>query len=179
MRKSMRAAPHRRRRHRLCRAQVRTDERWFLCDGQPGEYSGIMAHSLCRVSPHWPHADDLYREGNGLQRTAGLITADLRTRIQHNAKAHMASSTGQAFIDARDPQKAQAARLAQSRPWRTATRATNRAARAGKGRRGTEVTCANPDCGAVFCPLTSAKRRQFCSRNCATKHARRTTRGHT
>jgi hypothetical protein len=82
-------------------------------------------------------------------------------------------------IQARDPQRAQAARLAQPRPWRTATRATNRAARAGKGRRGTEVTCANPDCGAVFCPLTSAKRRQFCSRSCATKHARRTARSQT
>jgi hypothetical protein len=36
----------------------------------------------------------------------------------------MASAAGQAFIQARDPQKAQAARLAQPRPWRTATRAT-------------------------------------------------------
>jgi hypothetical protein len=32
---------------------------------------------------------------------------------------------------------------------------------------------------AVFCPLTSAKRRQFCSRSCATKHARRSTRSQT
>jgi hypothetical protein len=85
-----------------------------------------------------------YRERHGLQRTAGLITAELRTRIQDNAKAHMASPAGQAFIEARDRQRAQAARLAQPLPWRTATQATNRAARVGKGRRGTEVTCANP-----------------------------------
>jgi hypothetical protein len=64
------------------------------------------------------------------------------------------------------------------RPLRP-TRATTRAARVGKGRRGTEVTCANPDCQAVFCPLTGAKRRQFCSRSCATKHARRTARSQT
>jgi hypothetical protein len=93
-----------------------------------------------------------YRERHGLQRTAGLITAELRTRIQDNAKHRWHPPAGPAFIEARDPQKAQAARLAQPRPWRTATRATNRAARAGKGRRGTEVTCANPDCGRSSVP---------------------------
>jgi hypothetical protein len=76
----------------------------------------------------------------------------------------MASAAGRAFIQARDPQKAQAARLARSLRWRTATRATNRAARVGKGRRGTEVTGANPGCGAVFCPLTSAKRPMPCTK---------------
>jgi predicted transcriptional regulator len=44
-----------------------------------------------------------YREWHGLQRTAELITADLRARIQDKARARMASSAGQAFIEARDP----------------------------------------------------------------------------
>jgi hypothetical protein len=39
MRKSMRAASIAVRAIDSGRAQVRTDERWFLCDGQPGEYS--------------------------------------------------------------------------------------------------------------------------------------------
>ena len=122
--------------------------RYGVLEEQPG---GLVCHVCGRTfSSLGLHA---YR-GHGM--TAGLITAELRARIQDKARAQMASSAGQAFIEARDPQKAQAARLAQPRPWRTATRATNRAARAGKGRHGTEVTCANPDCEAVFCPLTSA-----------------------
>jgi hypothetical protein len=158
--------------------------RYGVLEEQPG---GLVCHECGRTFPslglhayrgHGMTAAQ-YRERHGLQRTAGLITAALRTRIQDNARAQMASPAGQAFIQARDPQRAQAARLAQSLPWRTATRGTNRAARVGRGRRGTEVTCANPDCQAVFCPLMGAKRRQFCSRSCATKHARRTARSQT
>jgi hypothetical protein len=154
--------------------------RYGVLEEQPG---GLVCHECGRTFPslglhayrgHGMTAAQ-YRERHGLQRTAGLITAELRARIQDNARAQMASSAGQAFIEARDPQRAQAARLAQPRPWRTATRATNRAARAGKGRRGTEVTCANPDCRAVFCPLTGAKRRQFCSRREALPAASGTT----
>jgi hypothetical protein len=111
--------------------------RYGVLEEQPG---GLVCHECGRTFPrlglhayrgHGMTAAQ-YRERHGLQRTAGLITADLRARIQDNARAQMASSAGQAFIQARDPQRAQAARLAQPRPWRTATRATNRAARAGK-----------------------------------------------
>jgi hypothetical protein len=158
--------------------------RYGVLAEQPG---GLVCHECGRTFPslglHAYRGHGMtaarYRERHGLQRTAGLIAADLRGRIRDKARARMASSAGQAFIQARDPQQAQAARLAQPRPWRTPTRATNRAARAGKGCRGTEVTGANPDCGAVFCPLTGARRGQFCGRSCATKHARRTARGQT
>jgi hypothetical protein len=103
--------------------------RYGVLEEQPG---GLVCHECGRTFPslglhayrgHGMTAAQ-YRERHGLQRTAGLITAELRARIQDNARAQMASSAGQAFIEARDPQRAQAARLAQPRPWRTATRAT-------------------------------------------------------
>ena len=101
--------------------------RYGVLEEQPG---GLVGHECGRTFPslglhayrgHGTTAAQ-YRERHGLQRTAGLITADLRARIRDNARAHMASSAGQAFIQAGDPQRAQAARLARSLPWRTATR---------------------------------------------------------
>lgn len=114
-----------------------------------------------------------YRETHGLQRRRGLVSSQLRQRIQTNAKTRMSSPAGQAFIAARDPQIAQAARLTSPRTWTAAAHASNRAARAGASRYGTEVTCQNPACGAVFCPLHSARRRKFCSRSCASSYNRR------
>ncbi|MEU4607495.1 CGNR zinc finger domain-containing protein [Kribbella sp. NPDC023972] len=112
-----------------------------------------------------------YREKHGLQRRRGLVASTLRARIQANAAARMATPAGQAFAAARDPQRAQDARLNQVSTWRAATYASTRAAFAGRGRLGIEVTCQNPECGAVFCPLTSARRRRFCSRTCASSRA--------
>lgn len=85
----------------------------------------------------------------------------------------MTGPAGQAFTAARDPQRAQAARLNQPPKWTAAARARNRAAGAGTGRYATEVTCQNPVCRAVFCPLRSAARRKFCSRSCASSYNRR------
>jgi predicted transcriptional regulator len=113
-----------------------------------------------------------YREAHGLQRRRGLVASHLRWRIQTNAKTRMTTPAGQAFAAARDPQLAQAARLGEPRKWTAAARASNRAARAGTGRHGTEVTCQNPACRAVFCPLHSARRRKFCSRSCASSYNR-------
>jgi hypothetical protein len=84
--------------------------RYGVLEEQPG---GLVCHECGRTFPslglhayrgHGMTAAQ-YRERHGLQRTAGLITAELRTRIQDNAKAHMASPAGQAFIQARDPQR--------------------------------------------------------------------------
>jgi hypothetical protein len=107
---------------------------------------------------------------------AGLVSSGLRGRIQQNARSRMSTPAGQAFVAARDPKRAEAARLGRSIQWRPAARATFRAARTGAGRLGTEVVCANTDCGAVFCPLNQAKRRQFCTRSCASRYARATAR---
>lgn len=114
-----------------------------------------------------------YRETHGLQRRRGLVSTELRQRIQINAKDRMNTPAGQAFTAARDPQRAQNARLTQPIQWTAAARASNRAARAGRGRHGAEVTCHNPECRAVFCPLHSARRRKFCSRSCASTYNRR------
>ncbi|MFG1626243.1 hypothetical protein [Kribbella sp. NPDC049227] len=113
-----------------------------------------------------------YRETHGLQRRRGLVSSQLRQRIQTNAKARMTTPAGHAFAAARDPQRAQTARLNRPLPWTAAARASNRTARAGTGRYGTEVTCHNPACRAVFCPLHSARRRKFCSRSCASTYNR-------
>ncbi|MFG1913039.1 MucR family transcriptional regulator [Kribbella sp. NPDC048928] len=113
-----------------------------------------------------------YRQTHGLQRRRGLVSTELRTRIQTNATARMDTPAGAAFTAARDPQLAQAARLSQRLKPAAAAIENNRIARTGTGRLGTEVTCQNPDCRAVFCPLHSARRRQFCSRRCASIHAR-------
>ena len=119
-----------------------------------------------------------YREAHGLQRGRGLVSSQLRQRIQTNAKARMTTPAGQAFAASRDPQRAQTARLSRPLTWTAAARASNRTARAGTGRHGTEVTCQNPACGAVFCPLHSARRRKFCSRSCASSYNRGYRRGY-
>jgi hypothetical protein len=49
-------------------------------------------------------------------------------------------------------------------PSRAYREAHGRKARTGTGRLGTEVVCG--ECGAVFCPLDSARRRLFCTRSC-------------
>ena len=82
-----------------------------------------------------------YREAHGLQRGRGLVSSQLRQRIQTNAKARMTTPAGQAFAAARDPQRAQTARLSRPLTWTAAARASNRTASAGTGRYGTEVTC--------------------------------------
>ncbi len=113
---------------------------------------------------------DQYREAHGLQRRRGLVSTELAGRIRAAATARMFTPAGRAFVTARDPARAQKARLARP-PKRRA--AANTGSRAGKGRLGTEVTCQNPACGAVFCPLHSARRRRFCSRSCASIYSRR------
>jgi hypothetical protein len=72
-----------------------------------------------------------YREAHGLQRGRGLVSSQLRQRIQTNAKARMTTPAGQAFAAARDPQRA---RLSRPLTWTAAARASNRTARAGTGR---------------------------------------------
>jgi hypothetical protein len=79
--------------------------------------------------------------------------AELQARIQAKARAQMASSAGQPFIEARNPQRVQAARHARVAPMENSNPGDEPSGPHRQGRRGTEVTCANPDCGAVFCPL--------------------------
>jgi len=112
-----------------------------------------------------------YREAHGLQRGRGLVAKELRSRIQTAAAARMTTPAGEAFKAARDPQAAQAVRLREPRPWRAAQRDSHRKGRTGTGRLGTEVVCG--ECGAVFCPLRSARRRRFCTRSCASRYNRR------
>lgn len=113
---------------------------------------------------------DQYRAAHGLQRRRGLVSTELAARIRAAAVARMTTAAGEAFVAARDPQRAQEVRLASPPRWRAAARASGRS---GQGRLGTEVTCQNPACGAVFCPLHSARRRRFCSRSCASIYNRR------
>src|SRR5258705_6624449 len=70
--------------------------RYGVLEEQPG---GLVCHECGRTFPslglhayrgHGMTAAQ-YRERHGFQRTAGLITAELRTRIQDNAEAQMAS----------------------------------------------------------------------------------------
>jgi hypothetical protein len=73
--------------------------RYGVLEEQPG---GLVCHECRRTFPslglhayrgHGMTAAQ-YRERHGLQRTAGLITAELRTRIQDNARAQIASTLG-------------------------------------------------------------------------------------
>ena len=75
-----------------------------------------------------------YREAHGLQRGRGLVSSQLRQRIQTNAKVRMTTPAGPAFAAARDPHRAQTVRLSQPLTWTAAARASNRTARAGTGR---------------------------------------------
>jgi hypothetical protein len=84
---------------------------------------GLVCHECGHAFPHLGlHAwrghgmtADQYRETHGLQRRRGIVSSQLRQQIQINAKARMASPSGQAFTAARNPKLAQAARLTSPR----------------------------------------------------------------
>ncbi len=112
-----------------------------------------------------------YRQAHGLPRT-GLVASAIRATLTDNARRTYATKS--AFIRARDPRRASAAHRSGpdflSPAGLAAIRASNHK-KLGTTRRGIEVTC--EWCGNVFCPLTGAHRRRFCSRSCASRHNRR------
>lgn len=110
---------------------------------------------------------DQYRQAHGLSRTRGLVASATRETIVANARKNFANKPQ--FVAARDPAAALAARLANKTSPSPAGLAASRT-RPGRGRRGTVVVCGW--CGAEFCPLLGAKKRQFCSRHCAGKAIR-------
>ena len=111
-----------------------------------------------------------YRSRHGLARGRGLVADDLREVIKANAVNRMNKPTGQAFIGARNPAAATRVRLSQ---WvgfapQVLTEQIARTSALGRAsRRPRVVVCQG--CGSEFCPLTSAKRRRFCSRSCASR----------
>ncbi|MFC6706773.1 MucR family transcriptional regulator [Flexivirga alba] len=109
-----------------------------------------------------------YRQAHGLARSRGLVASGTRDAIIDNARRSF--STKRRFAAARDPAAATSARLASGAGMSPAGLAASRA-RPGQGRRGTVVVCGW--CGAEFCPLSSATRRRFCSKSCASRATRR------
>ena len=111
-----------------------------------------------------------YRRRHGLARGRGLVADDLREVIRANASARMDQPAGQAFIRSRDPGQATSERLAHWEgfaPQVLLEQATRAAYLGRASRRPRVVTCEG--CGAIFCPLTAAKRRRFCSKSCASR----------
>lgn len=103
-----------------------------------------------------------YRDAHGLARTRGLVVAATREAIVANARRLFPTKT--AFVSARDPATALAARQSSGTGMSPAGLAASRA-RPGRGRLGTVVVCRW--CGAAFCPLKGARKRRFCTRSCA------------
>ncbi|NNG40680.1 hypothetical protein HJ588_15550 [Flexivirga sp. ID2601S] len=108
-----------------------------------------------------------YRQAHGLARSRGLVASDTLATIRANGRRNY--GTNGRFVDARDPAAATAARLGAGAGMSPAGLAASRA-RPGRARLGTVVVCRW--CGAQFCPLTSARRRRFCSKSCASKATR-------
>lgn len=108
-----------------------------------------------------------YRREHGLARSRGLVASSTREALVANARKAFATKTR--FVDARDPAAASAARVAQGGGMSPAGLLASRSKR-GQRRRGTVISCGW--CGAEFCPLTSATRRRFCSRSCASRATR-------
>lgn len=143
---------------------------------------GLLCHECGRRFTHLGlHAfkaheisADEYRSAHGLARR-GLVTTATAQTIADNARRTM--GTKAAFIEARNPSAARAARRRGPEaisPAGMAAIIASAKARRGTGRLGTVVTCAW--CGVEFCPLFSAAQRRFCSRSCAARHTRRTSR---
>lgn len=109
-----------------------------------------------------------YRQRHGLSRRRGLVATSTRTVMADNARKNLAAN--EPFLQARSPLAAAAAPRLVSPQGRERIIAANRATRGARRRLGTVVVCER--CGAAFCPLSSARKRRFCSRSCAAAHAR-------
>lgn len=109
-----------------------------------------------------------YKQRHGLRRSRGLVAAATREAIRASATTQYPSRVKLRAL--RDPAAATQARLQLALPV-AAEAAVERDQRmaqlARSARLGTVVVCAH--CAAEFCPLTSARRRRFCSRSCASK----------
>lgn len=108
-----------------------------------------------------------YRQEHGLARSYGLVASETREVITGNARRNFAAK--KKFVENRDPAAATAARLSNGAGMSPAGLAASRT-RPGQGRLGTVVVC--QWCESQFCPLTSARRRRFCSMSCASKATR-------
>lgn len=105
-----------------------------------------------------------YRVEHGLARSRGLVASETRDVLTDNARRSFAAK--KKFVTNRDPAAATAARLSTSAGMSPAGLAASRA-QPGQGRLGTVVVC--EWCKSRFCPLTSARRRRFCSKSCASR----------
>lgn len=111
-----------------------------------------------------------YRQAHGLGGR-GLVSQQTRAKIAENARVGL--SRRPLFIQRRDPRRATAARLATGSPLSPAgMEALRKAAarRRGVSRSGQVVNCRW--CGLEFCPLASPRRREFCSKSCASRFTR-------
>lgn len=109
-----------------------------------------------------------YRRRHGLSRRRGLVATSTLTVMAEKARQRLAGN--QRFLDARSPLVAAAVPRVVSPQGRERIIAANRATRGPRRRLGTVVIC--EQCGAAFCPLSSARKRRFCSRSCASTHTR-------
>lgn len=113
---------------------------------------------------------DAYRQAHGLGGR-GLVATQTREKIAANARAGLLRRP--LFVQRRDPQLATSVRLATGSPLSPAGMESLRNAAAGRrgvSRSGRVVTCRW--CGLEFCPLASPRRRQFCSKSCASRFTR-------
>lgn len=142
------------------------DAEGLLCHECGGRFTHLGLHAY---RAHEMSADE-YRRAHGLSRR-GLVVAATRETIGANARERLADKPK--FTSSRDPARATKTRLQAGITHSPAGLEAMRQARVDSNRArrlGTVVTCAW--CNAQFCPLTGAKRRKFCSRSCASKHAR-------
>lgn len=140
----------------------------LLCHECGRRFTHLGLHAWRR---HEVSAAD-YRQAHGLSRVRGLVASETRSMIVANAQRTYSSKAQ--FVASRDPAAATAARLELGTGMSPAGLAASRTRR-GRGRRGTVVVC--QWCGVKFCPLTNARRRQFCTKSHASlARARRSSR---
>lgn len=142
------------------------DAEGLLCHECSGRFTHLGLHAY---KAHGLTAKE-YRTAHGLGRR-GLVAETTRRTIADNARQRLPLNS--LFVQKRDPLRATAARLAAGSVFSPAGLEAMRqasASRRGNQRLGTVVAC--EQCGLEFCPLTSAKRRRFCSRSCASKYNR-------
>ena len=148
--------------------QVSGDEYGLVCHecGRTFTHLGLHAYKAHGITA------DQYRQEHGLRRRQGLVVSGTREKLRQNAAASLATKT--TFLAHRDPGAASAASAAKRSSTAAGRAASAATGKPGRGRLGTVIQCLR--CGALFCPLASARRRTYCSKRCAGQAARAASR---
>ncbi|MEO3936705.1 hypothetical protein V3N99_08080 [Dermatophilaceae bacterium Soc4.6] len=148
-----------------------TPDGLLLCS----DCGGAFAHLGLHVARAHGSTAAAYRLEHGLSRSRGLVSTEIRVKQAANAAG--STATQQALAGSRDAARAAAARIAGGLPVSPAAAAQRNARIAAAGRAtrtGRVTTCTG--CGVEFCALVGSARRRFCSRSCASRTTRATTR---